>query len=316
MNTKPRILCAVLSMTTCLLAPAMARGQTPVFDQVNPDISRATVAADVTFDAASGVYTYVYTVSNPQVTPNTGAISTFVVDISASQPQPVSTLPRDIEIDHYTMDGSTVPVVPVGVSTANDWSADAGARGDIIWGIRFLGCCPFETSLPILPGASFSGLTLRSPAPPGMRQAELGPIWDSTDPASPINNMTQIEQHRLVPGPAAEVDRVLFNGGGQKPVDVNLFLRFANPLSRASNHSQPGPFALVVVWGTTTVPSSFHVELDGADVTSRFTPVPGKTGVASFDLAAGRHVFVLSIDGQTPTGRVATDTDRLVVQVP
>lgn len=307
---------AALLAVAGLLISSGSSAQGPVFEETNPDISGSAVSVSVSFDSGSGLYTYVYTVSNPNVGPNTGAISSLAVDISAAGPQPISTLARDIDVDHYTQDGSTIPVVPVGVETANDWSADAGARGDIIWGIRFIGCCPFRTSLPILPGGTFSGLTLRSPAPPGMRQAELVPIWDSTDPTTSISNMTQIEQRRLVPGPVAAAERTLYDGGGQKPVDVNLFLRFASPLSRATQQSQPGPFPLVVVWGSTTIASTFHAELDGADVTSLFTAVPGGTGVASFNLTSGRHVFLLSIDGQTASGRVATDTDRLVVQVP
>lgn len=296
---------------------SVGQAQAPApFDQVNPDISHATISADVSFDPATGLYKYVYSASNPKVVENTGAVVLFEIGIHATTPQPPSSLPRDVRVDHHTLDGSTVPIVPVGIATANDWSADVGAKGTVLWGIRVLDCCPLAASLPLLPGGTFSGFTLTSPAPPGMRQATLVPIWDSTDPTSPINNMTQIEQHRLVPGPVAETERTLYDGGGQKPVDVNLFLRFANPLSRSTVHTQPGPFPLVVVWGSTTIASTFHAELDGVDVTSSFTAFPGATGAASFDLTPGRHVFVLSIDGRTPSGRVATDTDRFVVQVP
>ena len=69
------------------------------------------------------------------------------------------------------------------------------------------------------------------------------------------------------------------------------------------------PFA----YASTTIPATFSARLNGVDITSLFHPQPGTfETVQLVFLQPGRNVLVLSIDGTVSSGRVATDTDRLV----
>jgi hypothetical protein len=104
-----------------------------------------------------------------------------------------------------------------------------------------------------------------------------------------------------------------FDGHGQRPADVNKLLTYANPTS-ARTHLPPGDrtAALVVFYGSAILPPTFRATLNGVDVTSRFSPVPDGHETVSLSLVAGSNVLVLSVDGTVGSGRVATDTDRLV----
>jgi hypothetical protein len=107
-----------------------------------------------------------------------------------------------------------------------------------------------------------------------------------------------------------------FDGGGQRPRDVNKFLTYGNPSS--SQTTLPAgttSFALVIFYANAILPATFTADLNGVSMTSLFHPARGTSEVVNLPLAPGRNVLKLSVDGQLPT-RVATDTDRLVLQVP
>lgn len=107
-----------------------------------------------------------------------------------------------------------------------------------------------------------------------------------------------------------------FDGGGQRPRDVNRFLSYGNPAdSPVSLPAGTQTFPLLVFYGATTIPASFSATLDGVDVTSLFHPQPGQAEMVILPLVSGRNVLQLSIQGNLPS-RVATDSDRLVFQVP
>ena len=107
-----------------------------------------------------------------------------------------------------------------------------------------------------------------------------------------------------------------FDGGGQRPKDVNKFLRYANPSeSQTTLPAGTTTFPLHIFYGSTIIPGTFKAELNGADISSAFRPVQGEDQVVTLNLSPGRNVLVLSVNGQLPT-RVATDTDRLVFKVP
>lgn len=107
-----------------------------------------------------------------------------------------------------------------------------------------------------------------------------------------------------------------FDGGGQRPRDVNHFLSYGN---LASSHTSlpagTASFPLFVFYGATTIPATFSATLNGADVTALFHPAPGTSEIVTLQLVSGSNVVKLSIDGNLPT-RVATDSDRLVLAVP
>jgi hypothetical protein len=71
-----------------------------------------------------------------------------------------------------------------------------------------------------------------------------------------------------------------------------------------------GSFTLKTVDQTT-----FTADLNGTDVSASFAPVPGKTETVMIPLSPGSNTLILRINGATASGRIATDTDRLVFLV-
>jgi len=103
-----------------------------------------------------------------------------------------------------------------------------------------------------------------------------------------------------------------FDGGGQRPRDVNKFLSYANPSdSQTDLPAGTTTFPLMIFYGSNMITPSFKASLNGVDITSLFNPNPGNHETVTINLTAGRNVLSLSTDGNLPT-RVATDTDRLV----
>jgi hypothetical protein len=107
-----------------------------------------------------------------------------------------------------------------------------------------------------------------------------------------------------------------FDGGGQRPRDVNKFLTYAQ-LSATSTALPAGTtsYALLVFFNQNIISSTFHAQLNGIDITSLFSPSPGSGQTIMLPLQKGRNVLQLSVDGNL-TNRVATDTDRLVFDLP
>ena len=106
-----------------------------------------------------------------------------------------------------------------------------------------------------------------------------------------------------------------FDGGGQRPRDVNKFLSYATISSRSIK--LPGgttSFALLIMYGETIIPGSFVATTDLADISGVFSPAPGTSEIVNIPLHGGRNVVTLSVEGNLP-GRVARDTDRLVFTV-
>ncbi len=106
-----------------------------------------------------------------------------------------------------------------------------------------------------------------------------------------------------------------FDGGGQRPRDVNKFLTYSNPSDNTvSLPTGTQNFPLFIFYGATTIPSTFTATLDGTNVSQLFHTQPGGSEVVNLPLHSGRNVLVVSIDGNLPT-RTATDTDRFVFTV-
>ena len=106
-----------------------------------------------------------------------------------------------------------------------------------------------------------------------------------------------------------------FDGGGQRPKDVNKFLSYANPSdSQTDLPAGTTTFPLMIFYGSNIITGTFKAMLNGIDITSLFNPTPGSHQTVNLNLVPGRNVLVLSIDGNLEK-RVATDTDRLVFVV-
>ncbi len=107
-----------------------------------------------------------------------------------------------------------------------------------------------------------------------------------------------------------------FDGGGQRPKDVNHFLSYSNPTAdRTSLPAGTTSFPLMIFYDPADIVSTFTATLNRADVSGLFHPVAGGFEIVKVPLQSGRNVLELSIQGNLPS-RVATDTDRLVFLVP
>jgi hypothetical protein len=107
-----------------------------------------------------------------------------------------------------------------------------------------------------------------------------------------------------------------FDGRGQRPSDVNKFLTYANPTSaRTELPAGQRSFPLLIFYGATILPETFRATLNGVNITGLFSPKPSGHETVPLSLSFGSNTLVLSSDGTTASGRVATDTDRLVFLV-
>jgi len=102
-----------------------------------------------------------------------------------------------------------------------------------------------------------------------------------------------------------------FDGGGETPSDVNEFLTYANPIA-AQTTLRPGktPFPLIIFYGAAIDPASFTATLNGANISRRFKPIPGRYQVVPLKFALGSNTLILSVRGKTAGGQTATDADQ------
>lgn len=109
----------------------------------------------------------------------------------------------------------------------------------------------------------------------------------------------------------------LFDGKGQKPSDINLFLGYEQP-TQTSTELQPGEtqYKLHIYYGKTIDPTTFTATLNKQEISALFTPSPFTDEEVLLQLSTGRNVLVLSVDGESKTGKRQTDSDRLVFDVP
>jgi len=134
-------------------------------------------------------------------------------------------------------------------------------------------------------------------------------------PITPGAVHTYIIQHSKAPGSTVSVAGG-FDGGGQRPRDVNKFLTYIAPGDSPTNlPTGTTTFSLLIVYGQTIIPSTFNAQLNGVDITNLFNPVPGTNQMVNLsNLTSGRNVLQLSVSGNLPS-RVATDSDRLIFMV-
>lgn len=106
-----------------------------------------------------------------------------------------------------------------------------------------------------------------------------------------------------------------FDGGGQRPRDVNKFLSYINPTDTSTVlPTGTTSYPLTIIYNKAVVTNSFQATLDGADVSSLFNPKPGSLETVNVPLQSGKHTLILSIEGNL-SNRTAKDTDRLILDV-
>lgn len=286
----------------------------------NPVITDTDLKVGVSFDVSTGIYTYTYTVvSGPT---NLGEIDGFAVDITTTSPQE-TVIDPDLINDQSRIDVQLpqffdVPknIVPVSLKSPPQWLSAVTVLGQADWGST-------EESNDIFPGQTLSGFIIQAKAPPGPRRFGISPFFDTVGfpedceirPDCPKPEDFNVSGQTI--GPVLADELVLIDGKGQRPSDVNTFLKYSNPTkTRATLPAGVKKFDLVVFYGPTIIPATFSASLNGVIITPKFNVTPGGVSVVRLDLANGNNTLILSVEGIRSNGRKGRDTDRLTLIVP
>lgn len=283
----------------------------------NPLITHTTLNVDLSYNPANGVYTYSYSINSG--TDNLGEIVHFDVDISTKRRLAPVNDPDLINDERFNANLTPSGSVPVGTQTPSGWMSAVSIHGLVMWG-------SIDEPFSIFPGQSKSGFILQSKSPPGPRKYTIIPYFDASDPDFPpdadIREDLPAESNFVVTGstigPVLAEELILFDGKGQRPIDVNEFLIYSNPTqARTELPAGVRSFDLIILYGKTSNPGTFKAELNRLDISSKFKPViAGGAAFVRLDLSLGTNTLVLSIQGVRSDGRIGTDTDRLTFIVP
>lgn len=160
-----------------LSAPALSQEIRLLPGESLPILENVEFKATVTL-AASGVYTYAYSLTNPAT--NTGEI--WVVNLDITAPSGGQDVGADGVVNgpRYERQSSELvlseigrPLIPVGLFSPSNWSAGLSIGGTAGWGSED---APFR----VHPGQSLSGLQLTSRGLPGIRATQIKPKFKQT----------------------------------------------------------------------------------------------------------------------------------------
>jgi hypothetical protein len=303
------LLAAAIGLFAMVVAPSVAKAQLVVSPTPGNQLS-ATVSTKVTFDSASGLYTYTYTLSNAASSQQ--KVWLFALQFTGAIVNPQS--PSGWTFEQH----DDRPIVSWAATDTGPLPADYVDDGNVP-------PSPFT----VAQGAALSGFSFQSPDPPAsapfFAQGETKlPVVGEDEydflPGELAEDFTQDSFNGSTVGPVP-VDESQFFAGGRRPA-VDDFLVFLN---LADGDTRTAPMAVVVKFGAsgeTVSPTTFHATLNGTDVTASFVP-NGRPGelVGVFDLgtsplSTGRNVLLTSVDGTVPgTTKTATDVDRLTFTV-
>lgn len=106
-----------------------------------------------------------------------------------------------------------------------------------------------------------------------------------------------------------------FSGGGQSS-SADQMLTYARPgLRQSALPAGTTSYPLLVFYAPGLNVTTFTAVLNGVDVRSLFTPVPGGSQAVSIPLVTGRNVLKLTASGTAGT-RTVSDSDNLIFKVP
>lgn len=282
-------------------------------------LTGSTLTTNVTYDSARQVYRYEYTIN--AAPSNSTSIRGVKIDISGrvARPQSDPSLNENVTRLEPIQSATTIPVGITVPTTASGWRGDVSAGGRVFFST-------YRDGAGVLPGSTLGGFVIESKLPPGVREAELTPsteVWRTILRTHPEGELDPPADSRdssvkiTTVGPSDPDLSQLFNGGGQSPAEVNPFLRYVTPTAtRTRLAAGTASIWVVVAFGTTTNPATFTATLNGVDIGSRFTPVPGALQAVQIQLLPGSNKLQLSIEGMTSSGRTARDTDTLTFLVP
>ena len=264
-----------------------------------------TVAVNVTFDTATQLYTYAYSVTSLPTSQQN--IDDFAIEFNGEILNVTS--PRGwISVPFFMQ-----PILSWGAIEVPTESipADYVDDGTLI-------PSPFQ----IKPGQTLGGFSLQSPSPPqavkfyakGFAQVPTATSEDDFDEAGmTIPVFPDDSKAGATLGPRL-VDNLIFAGGRRPSVDG--FLGF---VGNENGETRRLPVSILIrfgVNGETVFPDTFTAALNRVDVTQRFIKTGnGTERVALFEpgqspLVLGRNVLTTSVNGLVPdTTRTATDSD-------
>jgi len=313
-----RLLCVLLTLTAVGVSAQTTRytlSDGTTVDLPDLTITGSTLDCTVTYDAARGVFRYAYTLAAPGT--NRVPVQAFKIDISGTttRPQTDSALTENIVRAPAIQPATTIPV-GITVPDPSHWRAGLSRGGMVFASAR-------KSLMAVAPGAAASGFVLESRLPPGVRKAEISPSrqpWLDIINATPETGAEFVEPHpdeqkfaitTTVIGPAEVNDAALYSGGGQQPAEVNKFLRYAAPLDNRNKVPASSTYTVIVYYGITINPATFAATLDGANISSRFHPVPGGADVVNIAIGTSTTKLHLSVDGTKASGGKGTDSDTL-----
>lgn len=287
-----------------------------------------TISVEVQYDEGCGCYSYNYTIYSPST--NKGKICDISTNFKASKSYKTidEILSFNSQYDYpiqsiRDMDKNLMfNQLPYSVLSCPDgW--DSGPH---------TGIGAFKEQYYLNPGQTVA-FKIASKFPPGterelifepddedlwilwLDQYETGPNAYITPPeAEPPVPTAEFYQYKVKTiGPVDPEELDLYNGGGQKPDGVNLFLRYGSPKqSQTELPSGTGKFEIFIYYGKTIKPETFKATLNDQDIKGLFHPVPGGGDYVKINLQNGRNVLIFSVDGLNEKGQTANDKDRLV----
>lgn len=294
----------ILTATTVCAATVICAQEvvpwTPA-NQISPHVQ-----VDVSFDSASGLYTYAYTIASGSGSSQNIWFFALKFDgtvVSSSSPE------------GWTFgQHSDRPIVSWAATEVGEVPSDIEDDGNVL---------PSPFAIP--PGGTLSGFRIQSPEPPGSvtfyAQGETKiPTLTETNEELEDLDFTEDSVSGSTLGPMP-VDDSQFFAGGRRPA-VDTFLVFLNI---RDDDVRSAPVAIVVKFGINgeaVDTNTFTATLNRVDVTAAFLP-NGRPGelVALLDvddspLVVGRNVLLTSVQGTVPeTTRKATDVDRLLFTI-
>ena len=203
-------LLGIASFMSGAAALAVSDGALPI-----PALGDVQVAAAASFDAATGIHRYVYTVTNP--TGSTGTIDDIYLDITRPGPafgdeDALTVAYARNQIFTFRQMLSKAPdnqvnVVPVGIEVTSGWYGNIYARG-----VATFNSGPVSAPGAVFPpGETRSGFVVKSFGSPTLRDMAIVPKWvyatvgeaEEEEIARGREIAESIKVHRLTLGPSA-----------------------------------------------------------------------------------------------------------------